>query len=141
MDFKQIFGTNKDKEQEGAWVHIGGGVQVKVKRAGMSNKPLEFDRAKMFRPFNKQIAAGTLDPDVLREINATLFARHVIIDWKGVTEGGKPVKFSKEKFLEFAKLFPDFLTEVIIAASEQQNFQDAEDDELVKKPESSTATD
>jgi len=139
MDFKKLFGTNKSKEHEGAWVPIGGGVEVKVKRAGMGNKPFEFERSKMFRPFHKQIQSGTIDPDILRDINIALFSRHIIVDWKGVTEDGVKVPFSVEKFKEYANLCPDFLHEVIVAASEQQNFQDAEDEELIKKPAGSTA--
>jgi hypothetical protein len=140
MDFKQIFCTNKDKEQDGAWVMLEGGVEVKVKRAGMGNKPFEFDRSKMFRPFNKQIMAGTMEPDILRQIHTTLLAKHIIVDWKGILEDGKPVKFSKEKFIEFANMSSDFLQGVLTAANEQQNFQDGEESEIVKKPVSSTGT-
>jgi len=139
MDIKKLYGTNKEKESDGAFVPIGGGVEVKVKRAGASNKDFAFDQAKMLRPFSKQISTGTIDTDVLVGINISLFARHIITDWKGITEDGKPVKFSKEKFVEYAKEYPDFFNEIFSAAHDMQNFKDAEDAETVKKPVNSTA--
>jgi len=140
MDIKKLFGTNKEKETEGTFIPIGGGVEIKMKRAGANNKDFAFDQAKMLRPFSKQISAGTIDTDVLVNINITLFSRHIVTDWKGITEDGKPVKFSKEKFLEYAKAYPDFFNEIFAAAHDMQNFKDAEDEELAKKPVSSTAT-
>jgi hypothetical protein len=141
MDIRKLFGSNKAKESEGAWVPIGGGIEVKVKRAGQANKEFAAEQMKMLKPFSKQIAMNTMDMDVLRQINAKLFAKHIIVDWKGVSEAGKPVKFSKEKFLEYANEMPDFFSDIFAAATELQNFQDAEDAEAEKKPVSSTATD
>jgi hypothetical protein len=141
MDIKKLFGTNKEKETEGTFIPIGGGVEIKMKRAGASNKDFAFDQAKMLRPFSKQISTGTIDPATLVDINVSLFTRHIVTDWKGVTEDGKPVKFSKEKFMEYAKAYPDFFSEIFSAAHDMQNFKDAEDEEIIKKPASSTATD
>lgn len=141
MDIRKLFGSNKTKESEGAWVPIGGGIEVKVRRAGQANKEFAAEQMKMLKPFSKQIAMNTMDMDVLRQINAKLFAKHIIVDWKGVSEAGKTVKFSKEKFLEYANEMPDFFADVFAAATELQNFQDDEDAELEKKPVSSTDTD
>ena len=141
MDIRKLFGVNKAKETEGAWVPIGGGIEVKVKRAGQANKEFAAEQMKMLKPFSKQIAMNTMDMDVLRQINARLFAKHVIVDWRGISEDGEVVPFSKEKFLEYANEMPDFFSDVFAAATELQNFQDAEDAELEKKPVSSTDTD
>jgi len=141
MDIRKLFGSNKAKESDGAWVPIGGGIEIKVKRAGQANKEFAAEQMKMLKPFSKQIAMNTIDMDVLRQINAKLFAKHIIVDWRGVSEGGKSVKFSKEKFLEYANEMPDFFSDVFAAATELQNFQDTEDADLEKKPVSSTATD
>lgn len=141
MDIRKLFGVNKAKETEGAWVPIGGGIEVKVKRAGQANKEFAAEQMKMLKPFSKQIAMNTMDMDVLRQINAKLFAKHVIVDWRGISEDGEVVPFSKEKFLEYANEMPDFFSDVFAAATELQNFQDAEDADLEKKPVSSTDTD
>ena len=141
MDIRKLFGVNKAKESEGAWVPIGGGIEVKVKRAGQANKEFAAEQMKMLKPFSKQIAMNTMDMDVLRQINAKLFAKHVIVDWRGISENGEKVPFSKEKFIEYATEMPDFFSDVFTAATELQNFQDAEDAELEKKPEISTDTD
>lgn len=141
MDIRKLFGVNKAKETEGAWVPIGGGIEVKVKRAGQANKEFAAEQMKMLKPFSKQIAMNTMDMDILRQINAKLFAKHVIVDWRGISEDGEVVPFSKEKFLEYANEMPDFFSDVFAAATELQNFQDAEDAELEKKPVSSTDTD
>ena len=141
MDIRKLFGVNKAKESEGAWVPIGGGIEVKVKRAGQANKEFAAEQMKMLKPFSKQIAMNTMDMDVLRQINAKLFAKHVIVDWRGISENGEKVPFSKEKFIEYATEMPDFFSDVFTAATELQNFQDAEDAELEKKPATSTDTD
>jgi len=141
MDIRKLFGVNKAKESEGAWVPIGGGIEVKVKRAGQANKEFAAEQMKMLKPFSKQIAMNTMDMDVLRQINAKLFAKHVIVDWRGISENGEKVPFSKEKFIEYATEMPDFFSDIFTAATELQNFQDAEDAELEKKPATSTDTD
>ena len=141
MDIRKLFGSNKTKETEGAWCPIGGGIEVKVKRAGQTNKEFSAEQMKMLKPFSKQIAMNTMDMDVLRQINAKLLAKHVIVDWRGVSIDGEEIPFSKEKFLEFANEMPDFYLDVFTAATELQNFQDDEDAELEKKPVSSTDTD
>lgn len=140
MDFKKIFGTDKAKETDGTWVNIAPDVSIKVRRAGPRNKAFSFEQSKMLRPFLRQIQFGTIDPTIMREINAKLFAKHIITDWKGVLVDGKPLKFTPEKFQEFALEYPDFLNVVVEAASDLQNFQDGDDDELIKKPATSTAT-
>jgi len=141
MDLKKLFGTDAKKEAEGVWANIGPGVDIKVKRAGASNKEYSFEQSKMLKPLQRQLQLGTVDPQVFRNINAKLFAKHIVTDWRGVTEDGKAVKFSKEKFHEYATKYPEFLLAVMDAATDIQNFQEAEDDELVKKQQSSTATD
>lgn len=141
MDIRKLFGVNKAKESEGAWVPIGGGIEVKVKRAGQANKEFAAEQMKMLKPFSKQIAMNTMDMDILRQINAKLFAKHVIVDWRGISENGETVPFSKEKFIEYATEMPDFFSDIFTAATELQNFQDAEDAELEKKPATSTDTD
>ncbi len=141
MDIRKLFGVNKAKESEGAWCPIGGGIEVKVKRAGQANKEFAAEQMKMLKPFSKQIAMNTMDMDILRQINAKLFAKHIIVDWRGVSIDGEEIPFTKEKFLEFAIEMPDFFSDVFAAATELQNFQDNEDAELEKKPVSSTDTD
>ena len=141
MDIRKLFGVNKAKEAEGSWCPIGGGIEVKVKRAGQANKEFAAEQMKMLKPFSKQIAMNTMDMDILRQINAKLFAKHVIVDWRGVSIDGETIPFTKEKFIEFANEMPDFFSDVFAAATELQNFQDAEDADLEKKPVSSTATD
>lgn len=141
MDIRKLFGTNKAKESEGAWCQIGGGIEVKVKRAGQTNKEFSAEQMKMLKPFSKQIGMNTMDMDILRQINAKLFAKHVIVDWRGVSIDGVEIPFSKEKFLEFANEMPDFFGDIFAAANELQNFQDAEDSDLEKKPANTTDTD
>ena len=141
MDIRKLFGSNKAKESEGTWCPIGGGIDVKVKRIGQSNKPFSSEQLKMLKPFSKQIAMNTMDADVLRQINSKLIAKHVIVDWRGVSIDGVEIPFSKEKFLEFANDMPDFYHDVFAAAAEMQNFQDAEDADLEKKPANTTDTD
>lgn len=141
MDIRKLFGSNKAKESEGAWCAIGGGIEVKVKRAGQANKEFAAEQMKMLKPFSKQIAMNTMDMDILRQINAKLFAKHIIVDWRNVSIDGDNIEFSKERFLEFASEMPDFFGDVFAAATELQNFQDAEDADLEKKLVSITDTD
>ena len=141
MDIRKLFGVNKAKESEGAWCPIGGGIEVRVKRAGQSNNEFAAEQMKMLKPFSKQIAMNTMDMDVLRQINAKLFAKHIIVDWRGVSIDGEAIPFSPAKFLEFAIEMPDFFSDVFAAATELQNFQDDEDADLEKKPATSTDTD
>lgn len=140
MDIKKLYGTNKEKETAGVWIELLQGVKVKVKRAGSCNKDFSFAMSRALKPYNRQLQMGVVDPAKLREININLYATHIVTDWQGIEIEGKVIPFSKEKFVEISTMLPEFFDDVCLAATEIANFQEAEQEELVKKPANSTAT-
>lgn len=136
MDIRKIYSTNEEKVTEGVWVPFGD-AEIKLKRAGGSNKAFNESYEKAMKPHRFNMVRGKIDDETIRKININLYAKHIITDWKGIKEDGVEVPFSAEKFIEYATEFPEWWTEIVLAATEITNFQDDEDEELVKKPESS----
>lgn len=142
MQIGKLFGTNKKKETEGVFLSLGGGVEIKCKRAASSNKAYAFAESRALKPHARSIQLGNMDPEVLNKINVNLFKNHIVTDWKGVTDkDGNEIPFSQEKFKEFAERYPDFFFAVYALATDMQNFQDDEEAELLGKLESFTDID
>lgn len=141
MDIKKLYGTNKEKEKDGVWLLFKGGIKFKIKRAGGDNKAFSVAYSKAIKPYQRQLMSGDMDKEVLHDINLKLYAIHIVTDWQGVEVDGEALEYTPSKFVELCKELPDLWNEVFEAANDMQRFQDAEDEELLGKLESSTDTD
>ncbi len=120
--------TDKTLENDGVWVtDFPGGGKVKVRRPSSPPSQEALRRAQQ-----KHRAAITraqrkredLPPEVAKEINLQWFANGVIIDWEGITDrAGKPLAFSPENALWLFGELPDFLVDIIAAATSPTLFR------------------
>lgn len=98
MDINQLR-TDLSAEEQGVWVTYQGDVQFKLAR--IDNPRYTAKLAAAIKPHRKAIRTDTMPDKDLLEITTAVLAETVVLDWKGIEEDGKPVKYSVEKAKEF----------------------------------------
>lgn len=89
--------TNKDAELEGVWIEgFEEGVDVKIAKFG--NKKQEKLLEELRRPYRKTLRVGGKIPDdVAAKFMAESMAKHILLDWRGMTDiNGNPLPYSVE---------------------------------------------
>lgn len=128
MGFLSKYKTDKDAETNGVWVEVDNGVELKVAR--INNDKAREERRRLEKPY-RNFANGApehVQEDILRKV----VSKHVLLDWKGVTDDdGKPLTFSAETAEKLFKEFPDFLNDVLNLSMARETFA-AEATEAVK---------
>ena len=128
--FLQRYQTNKGWEEEGIWVDMGGGVQVKVTRI-TSQKSREV-RRRLEKPLMRKTRGDDLPLETLEYLLTEQLAQAVIVDWRGVTdENGNDLPCTLEHRREILTKFPDFREDVATAAMSRVTFQEeAQEEEM-----------
>lgn len=126
MEIKEFY-TDAGLEEEGNWVDCGDGLSLKVAR--MFNDKFTRVMAAKRKPLGRRVDRDTkLSTQILIEV----MAECVLLDWKGLTEDGKTIKFSKAKSLELLTKSRDFRNLVTATADDAANFH-AEEQEADRK--------
>ncbi len=131
MDLKKDFSTNKKLEEEGAWVDIGDGGQLKIARAG--NKKAIAHLRLVSKPHLAQITYGKLSDEVATQLAVEVLAEAILLDWKGISDGGADLPYSKENAIRMLTDYPDFRDLVSKIADERKTFQKEIDEAITKK--------
>ena len=132
MELLKAFSTNPKLEQEGVWVPYGD-AKLRIARDGnIKHQALRTKLAKkyqhIFRGSNEEATMAAL-----KEVTATALSQTILLDWEGVTEGGKPVAYTPEVGHRYMTLSRDFMEFVEDASKDMAKFQDEADAENVKK--------
>ena len=130
MDIRKVYGTNKKDEQEGKWEDFGEGLSVKIARMGNPNYSKKF--REIAKPYQKSIRRGTLGEQKSEELLIQAMADTILLDWKGLEENGKPVKFTREEAIRVMTEYPDFRDAVSEVAGAIETFK-LEEDEAGRK--------
>lgn len=59
-------------------------------------------------------------------------AEHILLDWENLTDGGKPVAYSKQAAVKLLKDSPEISRFVMSASSTKANFEDEADSQAVE---------
>lgn len=122
------FATDLGLEEEGVWVDIGEGAQLKVARVG--NPRYRSRVRELSKPYKRQIRADILPEDMSDEIVLRAFSETILLDWKGIEDdNGEPIPYSHENAYELLKGLRDFRTLVADVAQEQETFRRVEAEE------------
>lgn len=124
------FDVNDTLALEGQWVPIGKDASLRIAKLN-NEKYREFVKKKT-KPYRSAMRAGTVDEDLMVEIIVQAVARHVLLDWKGLTEKGEPLTYTvqaAERLLRDKEPFRDL---VMSLAQDSQLFQEAEDEDAEK---------
>lgn len=121
------FKADESLEQQGIELDYGDAGLFKIARAGGSNKEFARLMEKVFRPYRRQMDAGTMDEKVADKLLAEVFAKTVILDWKGVTDkNGKNLPFNTENAVKLLTDLPDLFADLREQAMKIANFRAVE---------------
>lgn len=127
MDIKGTFTTDKKAEKEGKWFFLGD-ARLKIASSNATGYLQEF--------LQSNIGFDKLTPEQKNDRIAEAMAKHILIDWEGVTENEKEVPYSVEKATEYLKL-THFQDKVFEVAKDFRSFIDETvytEAEEIKKP-------
>ncbi|MGB3834823.1 MAG: hypothetical protein WA975_23495 [Mesorhizobium sp.] len=96
--------------EAGQWIgDIPGMGDLRLRVRGLSTPTAVAYRSRLERavPRNKRDRDGSLKPEQSLEVFSQVLLEHVLFDWDGITQDGKPVPYSKDLAAEWLTN-PDF---------------------------------
>lgn len=102
--------ADKDLETQGIDLAFGGGRFITVARSGGSNRKYRTLMAEVYKPHKRALENGTLDDDTAGRLLREVFAKTVVLGWKGWKYAdGKEIPYSgkacEELFEEAPEVF------------------------------------
>lgn len=85
-------------ETDGVWVDLDDETSILIARY-LNPKHRAFVQKRM-EPYRRLQRLNKLDDSVVEKIELEALAKYVLIDWKGLKDNGKTIKYSQEKALE-----------------------------------------
>lgn len=129
MDLSQ-FDVSDELSTRGCWVSIGKDAKLRVAR--MNNESYREFIKKKTKPYRSAMRAGTLDEDLMTEIVVQAMARHILLDWDGLTEKGVKIPYTVEKAEDILRTKEPFRDLVLSLSQDQELFQEAEVEDAEK---------
>lgn len=83
---RRMFETDTAVERDGIWIDYAPGVEVRIARAGGSNKHFANTMQRLAKPHRRAIQTESVDEDVLKDIFIKAYSQAIITDWKGFTK-------------------------------------------------------
>lgn len=123
----KLFGTDKQKEEEGVEVDLGEGIKVTVARA--NNKTYANALQKKFAQHRRQIRNRTLPDDVVERLTIEAMADGILLGWSGVTENDQPVDYSRDNAIAMLTKYPDFRDTIADIAADAMNYREQSEEE------------
>lgn len=132
MNLYDMFKTDEKHESNGIELDYGD-CQIRIARAGGSNKKYGDLLSKRLKPYRRQMDTGTMDNTVAEKILAEVYAETVIIGWTNVKDReGNVMKFTKENCVKLLLDLPELFRDIQEQASKVANFREAEIEEDTK---------
>jgi len=130
FDLKTEFGTDEKKEIEGVWEDMGDGFSIKIARANNPNYDKWFTR--LTKGIKRQLRNDTVPEEKSRAIMIQIMAKTILLDWKGMFEDGKEVKYSEKEAVRVLTEYKDFRTTITEMSSSITLFRMEEDEDAEK---------
>ena len=118
---RKMFETDTKVERDGIWIEYAPGVEVRVARAGGSNKHFAKVMQRLAKPHRRAIQTDSVDDDVLKNIFIKAYATSIIVDWKGFTkdlitcddaDAGEELEFSKDNVEAVLRAQPNLFQDI-----------------------------
>ena len=130
FDLKKEYDIDLKKELEGVWEPLGGGGEVLV--AAWNNPNFDKALADQPRQIRRRMDRGKLSDEEDREIMVVVVADTILLGWKGISDAGKEVKYSRKTAIERLASYPRFFRDVVAIASDESRYLREDEDEQVK---------
>ncbi len=125
-----ISSVDLEKAESGAWVPYEEGISFKIARA---NTPAYRGAVRrMHRQHKRQIDQESLSDAQSDNIMADLMSSYLLLDWKGLVNGGEEFPYTKEnaELLLKAEKYSELRNWIVAQANDLENFRS----ETIKKP-------
>lgn len=122
---RTMFETDTVVERDGIWIDYAPGVEVRIARAGGSNKHFAKTMQRLAKPHRRAIQTESVDEEVLKELFIKAYAAAIIVDWKGFTkdlitcddaDADTPLDFNKENVEAVLRAQPNLFQDIQKAA-------------------------
>lgn len=128
-NFVDRYKTDKNLEENGQWVDLGEGVEIKIAR--LNSERSQAVRRRLEKPYSKM--RGEIPAQIQEDILTKQVAEAVLLDWKGVElEVGKPLDPTLENKIKVLTEFKDFRQDVVFVSMEAETFKTAKAEEATK---------
>lgn len=118
--FMERYKTDRNLEENGQWVELGDGLEIKVAR--ISSERSKAVRHRLEKPYAKM--RGEIPTSIQEQILIKQIAEAVLLDWKGVTDDeGKAIECTLDAKIKMLTEFKDFLQDVVMVAMEAETFK------------------
>lgn len=136
MDIRDL-AIDPSRIEGGEWIgDLPGMGHLRLKVRGLSSRKAQALRALKMRqlPRRDREPDGSPKHDAAHRITLEVLLEAVLLDWDGLTDGGKPVKYSEKQAREwlFDPRFERFGDAVVQAASIVDNLQEERVEEIEK---------
>jgi hypothetical protein len=124
LNLFDLFASNKESEEDGVWIELGGGTSFKVRAFGA--KAVSDLRDALMKPFTQLLRVGSKIPDDKNEeIGLKVLSGAVIADWKNVKNAaGDLIPYTTDEAYAILKALPKLANFIIQFSLENQNFRD-----------------
>lgn len=118
--------TDESRESvTGVWLGFPGERKFKCLRAGGSNKKFLRTFQHLIKPHRRQMERGTLDTDISDDIMRRVYAKTIVLDWKGINDAKKqPVPFNQQNVVAFFMAFPEVFNDLVTLCSDMATFSE-----------------
>jgi hypothetical protein len=106
MDIRKRFGTDRDLEESGVWQNVSDTCSILVAR--MNNARYNARFQELAGPKREIIRRSLISNEDAEELLLRVMSETILLDWKGVTEDGKPFPYTRENAYRLLKELPDF---------------------------------
>jgi len=115
------FDVNQNLETEGVWENLGDGAHLLVARAGNDNWNAEYQRIP--RTIRRKIENPPKVSEQFRDEKiCELMANTILLDWRGLADEGKEIKYSKENAKKLLLKYPEFRDFVFQLSNDPNRF-------------------
>jgi len=115
------FDVNQNLETEGVWENLGDGAWLLVARAGNDNFNNEYN--KIPRTVRRKIENPPKGSEHMRDEKiCELMAKTILLDWRGLADEGKEVKYSQENAKKLLVKYPEFRDFVFQLSNDPNRF-------------------
>jgi hypothetical protein len=129
-DFRTLFGTNREAEENGKWFDYEGGVRVKLRR--FKSKHATKTRERIEKPFAALRRNGLLPSDVMEKVLHQTLVESILVEWSGVALDGQDLLPTQENFDSVLLAYPEFRDRVTADAIALDGFRDESDKDTEK---------
>lgn len=111
--------TDPALKQQGVWVDMGAGARIKI--AAFDNEDFATNFRKMVEPYAK--AGQDVPEEEQKRIMVFCTARYVVLDWEGIFDGEKALKYSVENAERLLNEIEFVRDRIFAEARKYQNFR------------------